>query len=151
MQSSLWMAEALREAYLAEVKDEVPVGAVVVLHGKVIGRGHNLRESTGDPSGHAEILAIRDAAQNIKSWRLLDAEVYVTLEPCTMCLGAMQLARIGRVVYGALDPKGGAVSLGYLIHQDTRLNHRFECTLEADPFCSDVLKDYFKKKRKPNS
>lgn len=145
------MAEALREAYLAEVKDEVPVGAVVVLNGKVIGRGHNLRESTCDPSAHAEMIAIRDAAKTLASWRLLDAEVYVTLEPCTMCLGALQLARVGRVIFGATDPKGGALSLGYKIHEDSRLNHRFSCELEPDAFCSDVLKDYFRKKRKPNS
>jgi tRNA(adenine34) deaminase len=151
MQSSLWMAEALREAYLAEAKDEVPVGAVVVVDGKVVGRGHNLRESTKDPSSHAELLAIRDAAKHLDSWRLIGAEVYVTLEPCPMCLGAMQLARVSRVVYGAKDPKGGALSLGYALHQDLRLNHRFACDLESDAFCSDVLKDFFKKKRESST
>lgn len=147
MESSFWMLEALREAKVAEVKDEVPVGAVIVLDEKIIGRGHNLRESRQDPCAHAEIVAIQEAARSTNSWRLNEAELYVTLEPCPMCLGALQQARIARVFYGAADPKGGAISLGYDFNTDNRLNHRFDAVLDADPECSALLSDFFKRKR----
>ncbi len=102
---------------------EVPVGAVIVRGGEVIGRGANVREATGDPTGHAEVVAIREAAKVTGSWRLLDATLYVTLEPCPMCAGALVAARMGRLVFGAADPKAGACGSLYNLCADPRLNH----------------------------
>ncbi len=143
-----WMLEAIREAKIAEVKDEVPVGAVVVLENKIIGRGHNLRESTQDPCAHAELLAVQNAARAINSWRLNGAVVFVTLEPCPMCLGALQQARVEKVIYGAQDSKGGAISLGFDFNTDPRMNHRFETLFVPEPECARLLTDFFKMKRK---
>jgi tRNA(adenine34) deaminase len=143
-----WLAQALELAHTAAAEDEVPVGAVVIHEGKVVGRGYNLREKNNDPIAHAEILAIRDAATRLGSWRLTDCELWVTLEPCPMCLAACQQARVSRVFYGAKDPKGGALSLGYLLHQDPKTNHRFEVSFEEDPACGAVLSGFFAKKRK---
>ncbi len=120
------MSEALAEARLALAAGEVPVGAVVVLHGEVIGRGHNRRETANDPTAHAEILAIREAAGKLGSWRLTDADLYVTLEPCPMCAGAIVNARLRRLVFGAYDPKAGAVISLMNLVQDRRLNHTVE-------------------------
>jgi tRNA(adenine34) deaminase len=119
-----WMREALAEARRAAELGEVPVGAVVTLHGRVIGRGHNLREARQDPLAHAELIAISEAAQEIRSWRLIECSMYVTLEPCAMCAGALVNSRIERLVFGARDPKAGYCgSLGDLVH-DVRLNHQ---------------------------
>lgn len=123
-----WMRLALEEADAAALKGEVPIGCVIVLGDQVIGRGHNLRETTNDPTTHAEVVAIRDAASALRSWRLEDTTLYVTLEPCVMCAGAIVNARIPRVVYGADDPKAGACRTLFSIGQDARLNHRFELT-----------------------
>ena len=121
-----WMAAAIAEARLAEAKGEVPVGAVIVHEGQVIGRGHNLRESSQDPTTHAEMIAIQEAAKKLGSWRLIDTSLYVTLEPCPMCAGALVNARVPRVVWGCDDPKAGATQTLYRIGSDARLNHRFE-------------------------
>ena len=129
-----WMRCALAEADLAASKGEVPVGCVIVAAGKLLAAGHNLRETDEDPTAHAEIVAIRAAAQRLGSWRLEDTTLYVTLEPCVMCAGAMVNARVGRLVYGAADPKAGACTTLFTIGQDPRLNHRF-------PIVTGVLAD----------
>ena len=126
MDEKLWMEEALVEARRAAAKGEVPVGAVVVREGEILGRGLNRREGDGDPLAHAEMLAIRQAAQAIGGWRLVGCDLYVTLEPCAMCAGALVNSRIERLVFAARDPKAGYCgSLGNLV-QDARLNHRVE-------------------------
>ncbi|MGF1509315.1 MAG: tRNA adenosine(34) deaminase TadA [Myxococcota bacterium] len=125
MEDHEWMQEALHQAERAADSGEVPVGAVVVQEGVVVGRGHNRREADRDPMAHAEILALRQAARTLGRWRLSDATLYVTLEPCPMCAGALVNARIKRVVYGARDPKAGALDSLYRIGNDPRLNHRF--------------------------
>lgn len=122
------MAMALEQASAAAAIGEVPIGAVVVCDGAVVARGHNRREVDHDPTAHAEMLAIRDASAKLGKWRLSDCTIYVTLEPCPMCAGAMHAARIGRLVYGAPDPKAGAVGTLYDLSSDERLNHRFEYT-----------------------
>lgn len=142
------MQEALRLAHEAAAAGEVPVGAVVMLEGKIVGRGRNRREADQDPVAHAEVLAIREAAQHLESWRLLDCTLIVTLEPCPMCLAACQQARVREVIYGTPDPKGGAVSLGYTLHDDARLNHRFKLGLDKNAECETVLKDFFQARRK---
>lgn len=142
-----WFAEALALARQAASQDEVPVGAVVVHAGKIVGRGYNRREQDQSPIGHAEILAISEAAANLGSWRLLDCTLVVTLEPCPMCLAAAQQARISRILYGARDPKGGALSLGYCLYQDERTNHRFLVDYRETPDCQEVLKQFFRQKR----
>ncbi len=139
-----WMQQALVEARRAESLGEVPVGAVVVLEGRVIGRGSNRREIDRDPLAHAEILAIRQAAAEIGGWRLLGCTMYVTLEPCPMCAGALVNSRIERLVYGASDPKAGFCgSLGDLV-SDPRLNHSLEVRRGVlEPSCRQLLKDFF--------
>lgn len=121
-----WMRAALDEAMLAAEEDEVPVGAVVVLDGRIIGRGHNRTEATHDPTAHAEILAIGAAAAALGDWRLTGADLYVTLEPCAMCAGAMQLGRVRRVVFGPRDPKFGACGSVLNVVEAPRLNHQVE-------------------------
>jgi tRNA(Arg) A34 adenosine deaminase TadA len=123
-----YMAIALEEAAAAAAIGEVPIGAVVVCDGAVIARAHNRREIDHDPTAHAEMLAIRETSLRLGRWRLSDCTVYVTLEPCPMCAGAMHAARIGRLVYGAPDPKAGAVGTLYDLSSDERLNHRFDYT-----------------------
>ena len=118
------MREALAEAERGRSAGEVPVGAVVVIGGLIVGRAHNAPIALSDPTAHAEVLALRDAARRAGNYRLPDATLYVTLEPCAMCCGAAILARIARVVYGALDPKAGAVESLHRLLDDTRLNHR---------------------------
>jgi tRNA(adenine34) deaminase len=121
-----WMTEALAEARRAADLGEVPIGAVVVRDGEVVGRAHNRREVDGDPLAHAEMLALREAAGRVRGWRLAGCSMYVTLEPCPMCAGALVASRIERLVYGVADPKAGFCgSLGNLV-QDSRLNHRLE-------------------------
>jgi tRNA(adenine34) deaminase len=119
------MGLALDQARAATVHGDVPVGAVVVHHGRVIAARHNERERTGDPTAHAEVLALRDAAAALGRWRLDDCTLVVTLEPCVMCAGALVNARIGRLVYGAADPKAGATASLYNVSADPRLNHSF--------------------------
>lgn len=140
--------EAIQLAHKASASGEVPVGALVVKEGKIIARAHNEKEQRKDTTAHAEILALREASRVLGNWRLSGCELVVTLEPCPMCLAACQQSRIDRVVYGAVDPKGGAFSLGYSIHQDARLNHQFELKFVDVPQAGEVLKDFFKKKRK---
>ena len=127
-EDEVWMMEALAEAGRAAGIGEVPIGAVVVRDGEVIGRGYNRREIDGDPLAHAELLAIRDAAMRTAGWRLTGCTMYVTLEPCAMCAGALVNSRVERLVYGAPDPKAGYCgTLGDLV-RDPRLNHRLEVT-----------------------
>jgi tRNA(adenine34) deaminase len=126
MDEALWMDEALAEARKAAARGEVPVGAVVVRDGEILGRGFNRRECDGDPLAHAEILAIRQAARATGGWRLVGCDIYVTLEPCAMCAGALVNSRIERLIFAARDPKAGYCgSLGNLV-QDARLNHQVE-------------------------
>jgi tRNA(adenine34) deaminase len=143
-EDQVWMLEALAEARRAAEIGEVPIGAVVVRDGEVIGRGHNRREIDGDPLAHAELLALREAAARTVGWRLSGCTMYVTLEPCAMCAGALVNSRIDRLVYGAADPKAGwCGTLGNLV-QDPRLNHRLEVTagvLEAQS--SALLRSFF--------
>lgn len=143
-----WMDQALALAHEAAARDEVPVGAVVVKDGEVVGRGYNLRETDQSPIAHAEILAIQDAARTLGSWRLMGCELFVTLEPCPMCLAACQQARVERVIYGAKDPKGGALSLGYSLHEDQRTHHRFQVAFEESVECGRILSQFFQNKRK---
>jgi tRNA(adenine34) deaminase len=148
LQSTQWLAYALELAKKAAQEDEVPVGAVVVSRdGKVLGEGYNRREQFENPVAHAEMLAIQAAANALQSWRLVDCTLYVTLEPCPMCLAACQQARVSQVVYGAKDPKGGALCLGYNLHEDSRLNHRFQANYVESPECSSILTEFFRKKR----
>ena len=139
-----WMREALAEAEAARELGEVPIGCVVVRAGEVIGRAHNLRETTHDPTAHAEVLALRQASQAMNSWRLVEATLYVTLEPCVMCSGALVLSRVPRVVFGAKDPKAGALETLYTLGSDARLNHRFQTVggVLAEP-CASALSDFF--------
>jgi len=139
-----WMARAIAEAGKARARDEVPIGCVIVRQGKIIARGHNLRESAQDPTAHAELIAIRKAARKLGSWRLLDTTLYVTLEPCSMCMGAIILSRIATVVFGCYDPKGGAAGSLYDLSDDSRLNHRVALLPRIlEPECSSLLKDFF--------
>ena len=119
-----YMEFALTQARQAAAQDEVPVGAVIVRGDEVIGAGYNRREQEQDPLAHAEIIAIREAAQRLRTWRLEDCDLYVTLEPCAMCAGAMLQARVRRLVFGCLDPKAGAVESLYRLCEDQRLNHQ---------------------------
>jgi tRNA(adenine34) deaminase len=128
MEDTAAMQLALDEARRALDHDDVPIGAVVLVDGKVVARRHNEREEAGDPTAHAEILALRDAAEGRDGWRLDDATVVVTLEPCPMCAGALVNARVARVVYGATDPKAGALGTLYNLGVDPRLNHELEVT-----------------------
>ena len=143
-----FMEFALKQAREAEALGEVPVGAVVVLEGEVIAKAHNRREIDANPSAHAEFLALSKAAETLGRWRLSNCTVYVTLEPCLMCAGLMQQARIARCVYGAHDPKGGALGSLYSVHEDTRLNHCF--AVEAG-VCADesaqLLSNFFARLR----
>jgi len=144
------MVQAYAEAQAALVADEVPVGAVIVHQGRVIAAAHNGREQLRDPTAHAEMIAITQAAASLDSWRLGGCTLYVTLEPCPMCAGAILQARIDTVVYGAEDPKAGAVSSLFQLLDDSRLNHRSEVIggVMAEP-CSQILIDFFATKRRP--
>lgn len=143
-----FMRLALREAALALEHDDVPIGAVIVKNGEVIGSGHNEREVRADPTAHAELIAIREAARSLASWRILEAVLYVTLEPCAMCAGAIVLARVPRVVFGAIDPKAGAAGSVLDILGQPRLNHRPEVQsgLLAED-CGDLLRAFFADRR----
>lgn len=146
----LWlMDEALIEAEKAYWHDEVPIGAVVVdSSGVVLSRAHNIKEKGHNPCGHAEILAIVEAAKRLNNWRLMDCSLYVTLEPCPMCLNAMIQARIGTLYFGAYDPKGGSLSLNYNFYKDDRLNHSFAVVGGLRHFeCSRLISRFFREKR----
>jgi len=144
----LWMGLALEEARLAAREGEVPVGAVIFWRNEVIARSHNQPLARHDPTAHAEMLAIREAAEKVKNYRLSGMTLYVTLEPCIMCAGAILQARLARLVYGTGDPKGGAVNSLYRLLQDSRLNHAVEVTggvLQAS--CGEILSGFFREKR----
>ena len=144
-----FMKLALEQAKIAYKKDEVPIGAVIVCNDKVVAKGFNIREKRNDPTGHAEIVAIKKACKKRRSWRLEDCTIYVTVEPCSMCAGALLWTRIRRIVFGAFDAKGGALGSSYNLFEQKNLNHKAEITsgvLEEE--CSKIMKDFFKTKRK---
>ncbi len=146
-----YMRMAIDAAHIAEENGDVPIGAVIVYRNQVIGRAYNQREQLTDPTAHAEIVALTQAATFMETWRLHDCTIYVTLEPCPMCAGALVLARLDRLVFGCEDPKTGACGSLYDIVRDKRLNHRLEVTsgiLAND--CAKVLRDFFARRR-PNS
>jgi tRNA(adenine34) deaminase len=143
-----FMKLALEEAEAAFDADEVPVGAVIVQGDAVIARTHNRRESSNDPTGHAELLALRVASQKLQRWRLSDSTLYVTKEPCIMCAGTMVNARLGRLVYGCRDEKGGAVDSLYKLLSDHRLNHQVEVVSGVlGDECAEILKKFFQERR----
>lgn len=142
------MKEALKEAKKAELIDEVPIGCVIVKNDKIIARGHNQRETKQSPIGHAEIIAINKASKKLKSWRLEGCDIYVTLEPCIMCSGAIIQSRINKVYYGASDPKGGALGSSINVLEANNINHHPEVisgVLKEE--CSSIITNYFKAKR----
>ena len=143
-----WMAEALSEASMAAAEGEVPIGAVVVVEGRIVGRGRNARESRRDPTAHAEVLALQEAARSLQRWRLSGATVYATLEPCPMCAGALVNARVDRLVYAVPDPKAGAAGTLFDLARDSRLNHRVQVVsgvMAAE--CGELLTSFFRSKR----
>ena len=143
-----FMRLAIEEATLAYNKGEVPVGAILIKDGKVVAKAHNQRETLKDPTGHAEIIALKNGSKAEDNWRLTDLTLYVTKEPCVMCAGAMVNARLGRLVYGCKDEKGGAVDSLYTLLSDKRLNHQVEVVsgVLADD-CSEILKRFFQNRR----
>ena len=146
-----YMLKAIDQAYIAEENGDVPIGCVIVHEGRVIGKAYNQREQLGDPTAHAEIIALTQAAEFIGNWRLHDCTIYVTLEPCPMCAGALVLARMDRVVYGCDDPKTGACGSLYNIVQDERLNHRLDVKRGVlGDKCSEQLQEFFKRRRFEN-
>jgi tRNA(adenine34) deaminase len=143
-----WMEEAIAEAKKAEALKEVPIGAVIVKDGRVIARGHNLRESAHDPTAHAEMIAIREASRLLGAWRLLDCTLYVTLEPCPMCAGAIVQSRIKTVVYGTPDPKAGCAGTLMNLVQEQRFNHRAELISGVSrERCAELLTGLFRNLR----
>ena len=143
-----YMRLALDEANKAGARGEVPVGAVVICESEIAGRGHNRREELCSALAHAELLAIEEASRHLGRWRLSNCQLYVTLEPCVMCVGAIVQARMGRLVFGCRDPKGGAVESLYQLCDDSRLNHRLPVTggMLAEN-CSEILEDFFSRLR----
>ncbi len=144
----LWMREAIAEARKAESLGEVPIGAVVVRHGEIIGRGYNLRETTLDSTAHAEMVAIREASIALNSWRLLDCQLYVTLEPCPMCAGAMVQSRLPLTIYGTTDPKAGCAGTLMNLLEEPRFNHRtgvIQGVLQEE--CAELLTSFFRRLR----
>ena len=144
-----YMLEALKEAELAKLEDEVPIGCVIVKDNQIIARAHNQREITNNPLGHAETLAIKKASEVLNDWQLVNCDLYVTIEPCIMCGGAIIQSRIRKVIYGAPDLKGGAFGSSINILDAQNINHRPEIVkgiLEEE--CTKIIKDYFKSKRK---
>src|SRR5437879_5867076 len=143
-----WMAEALAEARRAADEGEVPIGSVVVFDGRIVGRGRNARERLNDPTAHAEILALQEAARSLGRWRLTGATIYATLEPCPMCAGALVNARVDRLVYAVPDPKAGAAGTLFDVPRDPRLNHRVEVAsgvMAAE--CGELLSSFFRSRR----
>lgn len=146
------MREAIKEAKKAELIDEVPIGCVIVKNDKIISRGHNVRETKQNPIGHAEIIAIRKAAKKLNSWRLEDCDIYITLEPCIMCSGAIIQSRIKTIYYGASDPKGGALGSSIDVLTANGINHHLNVeggVLKEE--CSSIISNYFKAKREKKS
>lgn len=144
-----WMRQAIAEALRAQELGEVPIGAVIVHNNEIIGRGYNLRETTKDGTAHAEIVAIRQASEHLDAWRLLDCRLYVTLEPCPMCAGAIVQSRVPQVIYGTTDPKAGCAGTLMNLLQEPRFNHQTEVIpniLQSD--CSALLTDFFRQLRK---
>lgn len=144
-----WMRKALILAEKARSQDEVPVGAILVVQNQAVSWGYNKKEQWHSPLGHAELITLQKASQKLKKWRLTDATLYVTLEPCIMCAGALIQARVKRVVYGTKDPKGGALHSLFQIGQDKRLNHQMEISdgvLQTE--CAKILSEFFRAKRK---
>jgi len=151
MDSSFFMKEALQEAQKAYALGEVPVGAVIESNGVIIGRGHNRTETDKDPVSHAEIIAIREAAKVLGGWRLTGCRLYVTTEPCSMCAGAIVLARIEKLFIGTMDPKAGACGSLENIPQDQRLNHYVEIeTGILEEECKQIMKEFFRELRQRN-
>ncbi|WP_367398238.1 tRNA adenosine(34) deaminase TadA [Paenibacillus sp. MSJ-34] len=143
-----WMEAAIAEAKKAEAIAEVPIGAVIVHDGKIVGRGYNLRETAKDGTAHAEMIAIRQASETLQAWRLLDCRLYVTLEPCPMCAGAIVQSRIPLVVYGTADPKAGCAGTLMNLLQDSRFNHQTEVISGVlQQTCSALLTDFFRQLR----
>lgn len=143
-----WMLEAIAEARKAEQLGEVPIGAVIVRNNEIIGRGYNLRETRLDPTAHAEIVAIRDACERMGAWRLLNCTLYVTLEPCPMCAGAIVQSRVKRVVYGTFDPKAGCAGTLMNLLQEPRFNHETELTSDVlQSECAALLTQFFRRLR----
>ncbi|MBN1125023.1 MAG: tRNA adenosine(34) deaminase TadA [Sedimentisphaerales bacterium] len=143
-----YMRKAIDQAYIAEENGDVPIGCVIVYRGRIIAKAYNQREQLQDPTAHAEIVALTQAAEAVGSWRLHGCTIYVTLEPCPMCAGALVLARLDRLVYGCDDPKTGAVRSLYNIVQDERLNHRLEVTSGIlDEDCTAQLQAFFQRRR----
>jgi tRNA(adenine34) deaminase len=144
----LWMEEALREAQRALAMGEVPVGAIVVHEGRIVGRGCNRPIADSDPTAHAEMIALREAGRAVGNYRLLDCDLYVTVEPCAMCSGAITQARIRRLIYGAEDPKAGAVHSMLQVLNHPKLNHHVEVTAEVlAARCQDLLQTFFRARR----
>lgn len=140
-----WMNLALEEARLALAAGDVPVGAVMVCDGRLVARGRNTREAHLDPTGHAELNALREAARALGRWRMTDCTLYVTLEPCAMCAAALVQSRLERLVYGAMDPKAGASGSVWNLTEDPRLNHRVEVvTGVLEPECRELLRGFFR-------
>ncbi len=147
-----FMHLAIEQARKAQKKDEVPIGAIIVKDGKIITKAYNLMERNQSATAHAEILAINKACKKLKSWRLLDCELYVTLEPCAMCAGAIANARIKKVFFGAYEPKSGCAESKYKVLSDSGLNHSVEYQGGVmEEACAKLLKDYFKKKREKSN
>ena len=144
-----FMQEAIKEAKKAYKKLEVPVGAVIVKNGEIIAKSHNLKETKFDTTKHAEILAIQKASKKLKSWRLLDCEMYITLEPCTMCAGAIINSRLKKIYIGAMDQKTGAAGSKLNLFEDYTFNHKVEVEINVlKEECEKILKDFFKELRK---
>lgn len=150
-QDHLFMEQAMDLAKSAALNGEVPVGALITLGGQVLGTGANSPIINHDPTAHAEIVALRNAAQNKQNYRLPNTTLYVTLEPCIMCMGAIIQARIQRLVFGAFDPKGGAALSRYTIGSDSLLNHQLEIHSGlCEEECADILKNFFRERRRKN-
>ena len=145
---NFFLQQAIIEAKSAKSKDEVPVGAVIVKDNKIIATGYNTKEYTNDPTAHAEIIAIRRAAEVLGSWRLNECEMYVTLEPCTMCAGAIVQSRIRRLYIGTYDPRAGGCGTVFNITQSEHLNHWVDVKWLYDEECSEILQDFFEQKRR---
>lgn len=149
VKDEFFMNLALKEAEKAEKLGEVPIGAIIVRNGEVIGRGYNRREIDRDPLAHAELLAIKDASHTLEGWRLLDSTLYVTLEPCPMCAGAIVQSRISRVVYGTYDHKAGCAGTLMNLLQEPRFNHQVEIQSNVcEKECAEILKAFFRRLRK---
>ncbi len=145
---NFFLQQAIAEAKIAGSKDEVPVGAIIVKDNEIIAIGHNTKEYSNDPTAHAEIIAIRKAAEILGSWRLSECDMYVTLEPCTMCAGAIVQSRISKLYIGTYDPRAGGCGTVFNITQSEHLNHWVDVRWLYDEECSKLLQDFFKQKRR---